>query len=43
VFNYSEDTGKTFAIGGRLDAPTLQAIAQIPEALLFAWRTSWAP
>ncbi|MBK8385560.1 MAG: transposase [Candidatus Accumulibacter sp.] len=32
VFNYSEDTGKTFAIGGRLDAPTLQAIAQIPEA-----------
>ncbi len=36
VFNYCEDTGKTFAIGGRLDAPTLQAIAEIPEA---AWKT----
>ena len=34
IFNYCEDTGKTFAIGGRLDAPTLQAIAEIPE-------TSW--
>jgi hypothetical protein len=32
VFNDCEDTGKTFAIGGRLDAPTLQDIAQIPEA-----------
>jgi hypothetical protein len=36
VFNYCEDTGKTFAIGGRLDAPTLQAIAEIPEA---SWKT----
>ncbi len=35
VFNHCEDTGKTFAIGGRLDAPTLQAIAEIPEA---AWK-----
>jgi hypothetical protein len=34
VFNDCEDTGKTFAIGGRLDAPTLQAIAQIPEACM---------
>lgn len=32
IFNHCEDTGKTFAIGGRLDAPTLQAIAEIPEA-----------
>ncbi|MBK8386021.1 MAG: transposase [Candidatus Accumulibacter sp.] len=31
-FNDCEDTGKTFAIGGRLDALTLQDIAQIPEA-----------
>ncbi len=36
VVNYCEDTGKTFAIGGRLDAPTLQAIAEIPEA---NWKT----
>lgn len=34
-FNYCEDTGKTFAIGGRLDAPTQQAIAGIPES---AWK-----
>lgn len=32
LFNYCEETGKTFAIGGRLDAPTLQAIAGIPKA-----------
>ncbi len=36
VVNYCEDTGKTFAIGGRLDAPTLRAIAEIPEA---NWKT----
>ena len=36
IFNYCEDTGKTFAIGGRLDAPTLQAIAEIPET---SWKT----
>lgn len=35
IFNYCEDTGKTFAIGGRLDAPTQQAIAGIPES---AWK-----
>ncbi len=34
IFNYCEATGKTFAIGGRLDAPTLAAIAAIPES---AW------
>lgn len=34
LFNYCEQTGKTFAIGGRLDAPTLAAIAAIPES---AW------
>jgi len=32
IFNYLEDTGKTFAIGGRLDRPTQQVIADIPEA-----------
>jgi hypothetical protein len=31
IFNYCEDTSKTFAIGGRLDKPTQQAIADIPE------------
>ncbi len=36
LFNYCEDTHKTFAIGGRLDAPTLSAIAAIPES---AWMT----
>jgi len=35
IVNYCEDTGKTFAIGGRLDGPTQQAIAGIPEA---AWK-----
>ena len=35
IFNYLEETGKTFAIGGRLDSPTQQAIAEIPEA---AWK-----
>ena len=34
LFNYCEQTGKIFAIGGRLDAPTLAAIAAIPDA---AW------
>ena len=34
LFNDCEETGKTFAIGGRLDAPTLAAIATIPES---AW------
>ena len=34
IFNYCTATGKTFAIGGRLDAPTLAAIAAIPES---AW------
>ena len=34
LFNYCEQTGKTFAIGGRLDAPTLAVIAAIPDA---AW------
>ncbi|HRC60202.1 hypothetical protein E4Q23_21305 [Candidatus Accumulibacter phosphatis] len=32
IVNYCENTGKTFAIGGRLDAPTQQAIAGIPES-----------
>lgn len=32
IFNYCEDTGKTFAIGGRLDAPTLKVIGEIPDA-----------
>lgn len=35
IFNYCEETGKTFAIGGRMDAPTQKAIADIPEA---AWK-----
>ncbi len=35
LFNYLEKTGKTFAIGGRLDKPTQQAIAEIPES---AWK-----
>jgi hypothetical protein len=34
IFNYCEDSGKTFAIGARLDAPTLKAINDLPEA---AW------
>ena len=32
IFTYCEDTGKTFAIGARLDAPTQKAIAGIPDA-----------
>ena len=36
IFNYCEANGKTFAIGGRLDAVTLAAIAAIPES---AWQT----
>lgn len=35
LFNYLEATGKTFAIGGRLDAPTQKVIADIPDA---AWK-----
>jgi len=35
IFNYCEKTRKTFAIGGRLDAPTLAAIEAIPES---AWK-----
>lgn len=35
IFNYCEDTGKTFAIGARLGEPTQQAVAEIPES---AWR-----
>ncbi|MBL0010707.1 MAG: hypothetical protein IPP22_06295 [Nitrosomonas sp.] len=32
IFNYCEETGKTFAIDGRLDASTLKAIEAIPES-----------
>jgi hypothetical protein len=32
LIRYCEDTGKTFAIGARLDAPTQKAIAGIPDA-----------
>lgn len=35
IFNYCEDTGKSFAIGARLDAPTQRVIADIPES---AWK-----
>jgi hypothetical protein len=35
ILNYCEETHKTFAIGGRLDRPTLEAIAGIPTA---AWK-----
>jgi hypothetical protein len=35
LFNYLEETGKTFAIGGRLDKPSQQVIAEIPES---AWK-----
>ena len=35
LFNHCEATGKTFAIGGRLDTPTLAAIAAIPDS---AWK-----
>lgn len=34
IFNHCEQTGKSFAIGGRLDAPTLAAIGAIPDS---AW------
>lgn len=34
IFNYCETSGKTFAIGGRLDGPTQQVIADIPDT---AW------
>lgn len=34
VFNYCEDTGKTFAIGGRLDGPTMEVIKRISDS---AW------
>ncbi|WP_414041942.1 IS1380 family transposase [Acidithiobacillus sp. M4-SHS-6] len=34
LFNYCERTDKTFAIGGRLDASTLAAIAALPDS---AW------
>lgn len=36
IVNHCEATDKTFAIRGRLDAPTQQAIAKIPVA---AWKT----
>lgn len=32
IFNYCEETGKTFAIGGQLDELTLKAIEAIPES-----------
>jgi len=35
IFNHCEDTGKTFAIGGRLDAPTQKVIAEMHES---AWK-----
>lgn len=35
IFNHCEESGKTFAIGARLDAPTQKAIAEIPES---AWK-----
>lgn len=35
IFNYCQDNGKTFAIGGRLHTPTQKAIADIPDA---AWK-----
>lgn len=35
IFNYCEDTGKTFAIGAPLDAPKQKVIAGIPES---AWK-----
>lgn len=36
IFNHCEDHGQSFAIGGRLDAPTRAAIAAIPES---AWKS----
>src|SRR5699024_9216958 len=35
IFNYCETTGKTFAIGGRMDGPTQRVIAAIPDT---AWQ-----
>ena len=35
IFNDCEDSGKTFAIGARLDAPTFKAIDAIPDS---AWK-----
>lgn len=35
VFNYCEETGKSFAIGGRLDKPTQEVIQAIPD---HAWQ-----
>ncbi len=35
IFNYCEDTGKTFAVGGRLDASTQKTIDAIPDD---AWK-----
>lgn len=35
ILNHCEDTGKTFAIGARLDAPTQKTIAEIPDT---AWK-----
>ncbi len=35
IFNHLDSTGKTFAIGGRLDGATLKAIEAIPES---AWK-----
>jgi hypothetical protein len=35
IFNHCEQTGKTFAIGGRLDGSTLKAIEAIPQS---AWK-----
>ncbi|PTQ89917.1 hypothetical protein C8R30_1401, partial [Nitrosomonas nitrosa] len=32
ILNYCEETNKTFAIGGRLDASTLKTIEAIPES-----------
>ena len=32
IFNYLEATGKSFAVGGRLDTSTLKAIEAIPES-----------
>ncbi len=35
IFNYCEDSGKTFAIGARLDAPTFKVIDAIADS---AWK-----
>jgi hypothetical protein len=36
IFNYLEDTGKTFAIGGRLDRPTQQGSDRALAFISFA-------